>query len=99
MASDPTQNSSPNPTPPPAGKQRRRPAPGAGGNLAWMIIVILVVSYFFLSMVGPSGSIEWGEFYTLLKNDEDVVKSGKGARHLKKVVFVGNDRLSGEVHD
>ncbi|HWG43065.1 MAG TPA: ATP-dependent zinc metalloprotease FtsH [Gemmataceae bacterium] len=84
MPSDPT----PNPNSPPSGKPRRRPAPGMGGNLIWVIVLALLVGWFlFSSGVGNGGTIEWGEFWTLLQK-------GK----LKKVIIVG-DHINGEVVD
>ncbi len=82
MPSDPT----PNPTPPPAGKPRRRPAPSMGGNLIWVIVLAVLVGWFlFNNGPGSGGTIEWGEFWTLLQK-------GK----LKKVIIVG-DHINGEV--
>src|SRR4051812_27103193 len=93
MPADPT----PNP-PPPAGKPRRRPAPGVGGNLIWVVLIVLLLSWLFHQSAGPGGSVEWGEFYTLLKKDEDAAKAGQPL-NLKRVVFYGTERIAGEVND
>jgi len=59
-----------------------------GGNLIWVIVLALLVGWFlFSSGVGNGGTIEWGEFWTLLQK-------GK----LKKVIIVG-DHINGEVVD
>jgi cell division protease FtsH len=84
MPSDPT----PNPNSSPSGKPRRRPAPGLGGNLIWVIVLALLVGWFIFNAPGGGGTIEWGEFWTLLEKDK-----------LKKVTVVGNDHINGEVKD
>lgn len=90
----------PTPTPPAAGRPRRRPGPGVGGNVAWIILVVLL----FLWLVGlalPGGAhLEWGEFYSLVTVEEAAVKSKDDkARNLEKVVFVGNSRIDGVIKD
>ncbi len=85
MPSDPT----PNPNPPPSGKPRRRPAPGLGGNLIWVVVLALLVGWFlFNGGTGSGGSIDWGEFWSLLEHEK-----------LKKVVVIGSERISGEITD
>ena len=84
MPSDPT----PNPNPPPTGKPRRRPAPGLGGNLIWVVVLGLLVAWFIFNAPTGGGTIEWGEFWTLLEHNK-----------LKKAVVIGNDRISGEFND
>jgi cell division protease FtsH len=83
MPSDPTPNSNP----PPSGKPRRRPAPGLGGNLIWVVVLALLVVWFLFNAPGSGGTIEWGEFWTLLNE-------GK----LKKVTLIG-DHINGEIKD
>jgi cell division protease FtsH len=84
MPSDP----SPNPNPPPSGKPRRRPPqPGMGGNLIWVVVLALLVAWFLFNTQSNAGSIEWGEFWTLLTKDK-----------LKKVTLVG-DHINGELKD
>jgi cell division protease FtsH len=84
MPSDPT----PNPNSSPSNKPRRRPAPGMGGNFLWIIVLALVVVWFLFNGTNTGGTIEWGDFRVLLE---------KG--NLKKVVLLGNDRITGEVED
>ena len=84
MPSDP----SPNPNPPPSGKPRRRPPqPGMGGNLIWVVVLALLVAWFLFNTQSNAGSIEWGEFWTLLTENK-----------LKKVTLVG-DHINGELKD
>jgi len=57
-----------------------------GGNLIWVIVLAVLVCWFlFNNGPGSGGTIEWGEFWTLLQK-------GK----LKKVIIVG-DHINGEV--
>jgi cell division protease FtsH len=80
--------SDPNPNPPPSGKPRRRPPqPGMGGNLIWVVVLALLVAWFLFNTQTNAGSIEWGEFWTLLSNNK-----------LKKVTLVG-DHINGEIKD
>ncbi|HEY7315422.1 MAG TPA: ATP-dependent zinc metalloprotease FtsH [Gemmataceae bacterium] len=83
MPSDPNSN----PNPPPSGKPRRRPAPGLGGNLIWVIVLALLVGWFIFNAPTGGGTIEWGEFWTLLEKNK-----------LRKV-NIGSERISGEVKD
>jgi cell division protease FtsH len=78
----------PNPNSNPSGKPRRRPAPPVGGNLIWVVVLILLVLYFAFNMSGTAGSIEWGEFYKILDD-----------KNLKQVTLIGPDRLNGVVED
>src|SRR5438034_1031314 len=94
MPADPT------PTPPPAGKPRRRPAPGVGGNVAWIILVVLLFLWLVSSQFPSGVHLEWGEFYTLVKLEEDAVKNkDDNARNLERVVFVGSSRIDGLIKD
>jgi cell division protease FtsH len=82
MPSDPT----PSPPPGTSSKPRRRPGPpGMGGNLIWVVVLALLVGWFLVQQVSPAGTLEWSEFYTLLKT-----------QNLKKVSFIGHDRVTGE---
>src|SRR4051794_10517397 len=89
------------PTPtPPAGKPRRRPAPGVGGNLVWVIILVLLFVWFVASQFGPPVTLDWGEFYTLVTLEEDAIKKqDDSARNLERVVFQGTTRILGEIRD
>ena len=88
MPSDPT----PRPNPTPAGKPRRRPAPGGGGNWVWMLILLVLVGMFLVNNLEPSGTIEWGEFYSLI-NDPELSKN------VKRVVFRGSDQIFVDIDD
>jgi cell division protease FtsH len=89
MPSDPTPPN--NPTP--AGKPRRRPAPGLGGNWLLMVIVLLLILLFWWgASVNSTNTLEWGDFITLLNHKD-------AANYMKKVVFVGNTKITGEVDD
>jgi cell division protease FtsH len=53
-----------------------------------VIVLALLVGWFIFNAPGGGGTIEWGEFWTLLEKDK-----------LKKVTVVGNDHINGEVKD
>ena len=90
MPSDPTP---PTPNPTPGGKPRRRPAPGMGGNWLLVAIVICVIALFAYGFnVGTTNALEWGDFISLISNKD-------APTFLKKVVFVGTSRVSGELVD
>src|SRR6516162_228107 len=91
MLSDPN----PSPTPSPTGKPRRRPAPGVGGNWVWLVILLLLGGMFLASSFNSTNSVEYSDFLRLL--DEE--KNEKETKYLKKITFVGNDRLLVEVKD
>jgi cell division protease FtsH len=59
-----------------------------GGNFLWIIVLALVVIWFLFNGSNTSGTIEWGDFWVLLKNDQ-----------LKKVAVVGSEKISGELKD
>jgi cell division protease FtsH len=89
MPSDPTPPN--NPTP--AGKPRRRPAPGLGGNWLLMVIVLLLILLFWWgASVNSANTLEWGDFVTLLNHKD-------ASNYMRKVVFVGNTKVTGEVDD
>jgi cell division protease FtsH len=90
MPSDPTP---PTPNPTPAGKPRRRPAPGLGGNWLLMVVVLLLILLVLWgASVNSSNTLEWGDFVTLVSHPE-------AYKYMKKVVFVGNTKVTGEVDD
>lgn len=94
MPSDPT------PTPPQAGKPRRRPQPGVGGNVGWIILIVLLFLWLIVYQFPAGVHLEWGEFYTLLKVEEDAIKAkDDSARNLDRIVFVGNSRIDGTIKD
>src|SRR5579871_5229117 len=86
MPSD--QPPSPNNTPP-SNKPRRRPAPGLGSNwFLWFVVAIFLLGWFMFNGQGAGGTIDWGEFWTLLDKHK-----------LKKVTVIGNERITGEISD
>ncbi len=90
MPSDPTP---PTPNPTPAGKPRRRPAPGLGGNWLLMVIVLLLILLFWWgASVNSANTIEWGDFIALISHKD-------AYNYMRKVVFVGNTKITGEVED
>jgi cell division protease FtsH len=90
MPSDPTP---PTPNPTPAGKPRRRPAPGLGGNWLLMVIVLLLILLFWWgASVNSTNTLEWGDFIALVSHKD-------AYNYMRKVVFVGNTKVTGEVED
>jgi cell division protease FtsH len=89
MPSDLPPNSPP-PGPPKGG--RRRPAPGIGGNTLIILIIFALLALMFSQSLNASGSLEWGEFYSILMDKEQ-------SRALRKVAFIGTERIVVEVDD
>ncbi len=90
MPSDPTP---PTPNPTPAGKPRRRPAPGLGGNWLLMVIVLLLVLLVWWgASINSTNTLEWGDFVALVSHKD-------AFNYMRKVVFVGNTKVTGEVED
>jgi hypothetical protein len=83
---------SPPPSPPPSGRPRRRPGPASGGNWGWMVLMVLVVLLLLFQQFSPSGTVEWGQFYALVKDPEL-------SKDIKRITFRGNDYLLVEVND
>ena len=90
MPSDPTP---PTPNTTPGGKPRRRPAPGLGGNWLLLLIVLGILGAVAVGLNVPSSSpLEWGDFVSLINNKE-------APNFLKKVVFLGSSRVTGELEE
>jgi cell division protease FtsH len=62
-----------------------------------VLLIIILGWWLVYNSGGPAGSIEWGEFYTLLTKDEEAAKAGLPLT-LKRVIFYGSDRIAGEVN-
>lgn len=77
---------------PPSGKPRRRPAPVMPGGWIWLIIIAMIAGMIFLGTFPSSGTIHWSDFLRLIDTAEL-------SQHLKKLTFVNNDRIEGEVDD
>jgi cell division protease FtsH len=75
---------------PPPGNRRRRPDPVPGGWLWLILLLILVFVLYYALGFGSPGTIDYSsEFLGVL------VKNGL----VKKVVFVGSNKIEGEVKD
>jgi cell division protease FtsH len=81
----------PRQTPPPPTKARRKPGPVMPGGWIWLLMILIVLSWIFLSNVNPN-RLEWSDFVKLAYDKEF---DGR----LKKVTFVGVERVDGEVDD
>src|SRR2546421_10270062 len=80
----PPRQSSPN-----ARGNRRRPSnPGMPGGWLWLIIVVSVLAMIFIVNYDNGATIDYSDFWTLVQSHQ-----------LKKVTFMGNDRIFGEVKD
>src|SRR5579884_1687699 len=77
----------PNSKTPPSPKPRRRPAPGSGGNILWLIILALIITWFFFNGTTTTPSLDWGDFWILLN------------QHRIKKVVVSGERLTAELND
>jgi cell division protease FtsH len=53
-----------------------------------VVVLALLVGWFIFNAPTGGGTIEWGEFWTLLEHSK-----------LKKAIVIGNDRISGEFND
>ncbi len=58
----------------------------------WMLILLVLVGMFLFTNLEPSGAIEWGEFYSLIKDPES-------SKNVKKVIFRGTNQIVVEVAD
>src|SRR5262245_52828625 len=97
---------------PPGGKQRRRPDVMPGGWL-WLVLLILLVLVILVTLGFPNANtLGYSEFEELAKQGQNVLdrppqeKKGEAPasdkiilpnKVIKKVVFVGADRLEGEI--
>src|SRR5262249_30979950 len=73
--------------PRPSKAPRRRPGPYLPGSLILMLVAVaLVVALFWNNGFSASKPIEYSDFLKLVE-----------AKNIKKVTFVGKDRLVGEV--
>src|SRR5262245_19595581 len=72
----------------PSNPNRRRPGPYLPGSLILMLVAVALVVAQFLNPLNTPRTIEFSDF---LKNVD--------AKNIKKVTFVGKDRVIGEVKD
>ena len=87
---------SPREQPNPPGKNRRRPDVMPGGWL-WLILLIVLVLVLLVTLGFPNTSVlGYSDFVDLVKQGK---KDNLPNTIIKKVVFVGPDRLEVEVHD
>src|ERR1051326_228254 len=81
----------PRPLPPDAKPPRRRPGPSLPGG--WILVLFLMVlGVFIFTQISGTGNLEYGDFVRL-------VFDSKSNWNLKKVTFVGTERIQGEVRD
>ena len=67
---------------------RRRPSPGMPGGWLWLILVATVLVMLFVVNYDSGTAIDYSDFWALVQN-----------KNVKRVVFMGNDRILGEIQD
>jgi cell division protease FtsH len=82
----------PRPSPPPAPRPRRRPAPPVTTSWVWLAGLFVLLGLTMLILLHNVGQVEYSDFLKMVDQPEL-------SPHLKKVVFVGTDRINGEVDD
>src|SRR5262249_23588601 len=82
----------PRPSPPPTPRPRRRPAPPVSTSWVWLALLCALLLLTMLILFHNVGQIEYSDFLRMV--DQPELNT-----HLKKVVFIGTDRITGEVDD
>jgi cell division protease FtsH len=62
------------------------------GGWIWVVILAMVVGMLLINSMSAGSSMQWDEFWRLITNP-------KYSEHLRKLTFVGDDRIEGEVDD
>ncbi len=85
--------------PNPPGKNRRRPDVMPGGWL-WLILLIVLVLVLVVVVGSNSGGLlGYSDFVSLVNQGKDHEHPGAPNAVVKKVIFVGQDRLEGELFE
>src|SRR5262249_8607011 len=79
-------------TPPSSPRPRRRPPPPLPVSWIWTALLIMSLASVVLFVFHNPGAIDYGDFLRLV-DQPDLSK------HLKKVIFIGTERINGEVDD
>src|SRR5262249_36294864 len=83
---------------PPPARNRRRPEPAAPGSWLWLVLLLgLVFVLLFTVGMGGGASIPIDDFYRIAQAGTD--KAARKNTNIKKVLFVGPERIEGEVYE
>src|SRR5204863_6836225 len=83
--------------PSPQGKNRRRPDVMPGGWLWLVLLILLVIVILFTLGMPNANTIGYTEFTELARQGKN--EDTRTNTNIKKVAFVGADRLEGEITD
>jgi cell division protease FtsH len=81
---------------PPSRNRRRQEAPAPGSWLWLVLLLMLVLVLLFTIGMGSGTSIMYSQFREIVTSGMTKEAGGVTNRNVKKVVFVGNERIEGE---
>src|SRR5215831_12966042 len=92
---------SPREQPNPPSRNRRRPETPAPGSWLWLVLLLMLVLVLLFTVgMGSGTAVMYSQFMAVAKKGA-VAEEGKPAHkniNIKKVVFVGTERLEGEFY-